>query len=227
MPEHNHIHLEKQGLISLQNGQQECKNSRNYFFRNAFRTPLNSKTMKKTILFIALMYSSIAFSQKVEISVGYGIPSVYGFANEFGNDLVSAITDDGETPGSIGAINAAVMVYNNNMHWRYGLDFVNEFYSTDNTRYSKKSNISIMPRVDHFWTASGKKLRLYSGVSAGIYLDRATIKNKENKEEKIDDNVFGFNVTPIGLRYGNDFSVFIEPNIGTRGTLEVGLSAIL
>ncbi len=31
---------------------------------------------------------------------------------------------------------------------------------------------------------------------------------------------------PLGLRYGKDFGVFIEPNIGTRGFVNAGVSYI-
>lgn len=179
--------------------------------------------MKKLILSSAILISSLAFSQKFEISVGYGAPSVYGITNDLGTGLISIITKDGE-PNSTGALNVSALVYNKNAKWRYGLDFVSEFFSVSNTNYTKKSTISVMPRADYFWSGEDKKLRLYSGVSAGIYLNNATVKNSTGQEEKLNDSTFGFNITPIGLRYGNDFAIFVEPNIGTKGIGQAGIS---
>lgn len=179
--------------------------------------------MKKLILLSAILITSFAFSQKFEISVGYGAPSIYGISNDLGTGLVSTITKDG-SPNSIGALNVSALVYNKNEKWRYGLDFVSEFFSVSDTNYSKKSTISIMPRVDYFWSGEGKKLKLYSGVSAGIYLDNAMIKNSAEQEEKLNDSTFGFNITPIGLRYGSALAVFVEPNIGVKGIGQAGIS---
>lgn len=180
--------------------------------------------MKKLILFLLFSKSAFVFAQKIEISIGYNAPSVYGITNELGNGLVNAVINDAKSPNSMGALGVSALVYSKEEKWRYGLDFVSEFFSVNNRSYSKMSTITMMPRTDYFWTGSERKLRLYSGASAGIYLNRATIKKSADQEEKVNDTTFGFNITPIGIRYGSDFAVFIEPNIGTKGIVQAGVS---
>ncbi|MEH6305822.1 hypothetical protein RYH73_09215 [Olivibacter sp. CPCC 100613] len=182
--------------------------------------------MKKKLFILSLLIisSTFVFAQKIEISAGFGAPSLYGVTNDFGNALANIVLKNAESPNSFGALGVSALIYSKEEKWRYGLDVVSEFYTVKNTGYSKKSTLSIMPRTDYFWSGSDRKLRLYSGVSVGVYLNRGTIKNAANGDEKITDTIFGFNITPIGIRYGSQFAVFVEPNIGTKGIVQAGVS---
>jgi len=181
--------------------------------------------MKKLLLLSGLACGTICYAQKFELSAGYGAPSIYGITNELGSDIVSIATNDG-SPGAHGTFAAAAMIYNNSGRWRFGLDYATEFFDKDNTNYTKKTTTAIMPSIDHFWSAQDKRLRFYSGIAAGVYLNKATVKDESGKEDKLDQTLFGFNLTPIGLRYGRDFSVFLEANVGTLGLAQAGLSYI-
>lgn len=181
--------------------------------------------MKKIFtLMLFVVTSTLVFAQKVEISVGIGAPSVYGITNDLGTGLANSIIKDADSPNSFGALGVSALVYSKAEKWRYGLDLVSEFYTVKNSGYSKKSSLSIMPRTDYFWSNKDSKLRLYSGVSAGVYLNRGTMKNVASDDSKVNDTTFGFNITPIGIRYGSKFAVFVEPNIGTKGIVQAGVS---
>lgn len=179
---------------------------------------------KLFILILFMINGGFAFAQKFEISVGYGAPSAYGISNEIGSSLFNGIINDADSPNSVGALGVSALVYSKEDKWRYGLDVVSEFFSVSNSNYTQMSTLSIMPRTDYFWSNSDRKLRLYTGVSAGVYLNRATVESQSGTEEKVKNTTFGFNVTPIGLRYGSQFAIFAEPNIGTKGIVQAGIS---
>lgn len=183
--------------------------------------------MKKILFLLPFIGSSLLQAQKFEVSAAYGTPSVYGVGNMFADALVNIGTNSEEISGSNGVLNINALVYNHNMKWRYGLEFNVEFFEKKSQGYSTSSFISVLPRVDYFWSAADKKLRLYSGASAGILFSNGKYTDYTSNTKKNDNTaVFGFNIMPLGLRYGKDFGVFIEPNIGTRGFVNAGVSYI-
>jgi len=166
-------------------------------------------------------------AQKIEIATGYGTPSIYGITNELGTAIgMASIGENISTPNSNGALNITAMIYNSDLRWRYGLDYTTEFYSTKDTNYTKKSSMSIMPKVDYFWSKN-TRLRFYSGISLGIYLDNGRYKDITTRnEEKFSNTYFAFNITPIGFRYGGKLGLFLESNIGAKSIIQGGISYI-
>ncbi|WP_407534401.1 hypothetical protein [Elizabethkingia miricola] len=184
--------------------------------------------MKKLLLFVPLISASLLQAQKIEISAAYGTPSIFGVSSSLYDFVGNAITgNSGETSSSNGVLNLNIMMYNRGMKWRYGLEFNMESFDENGTGFTSQSLVSVQPRVDYFWSGADRKLRLYSGVSAGVLFKNAKYIDKTSKAEEKDNlTTFGFNIMPIGLRYGRDFGVFIEPNIGTRGFINAGVSYI-
>lgn len=176
--------------------------------------------MKKTIvlLLLTLTLNQIQ-AQKMEISAGYGTPSVFGTITNVFNTL---FTDDSSS--SDGVLSLELNLYSESMKWRYGLETSYEHLDFRHTGNSFL--LSLSPQVDYFWSGAHRKLRFYSGVSAGVafYEEKtkaAGIGKKDN------GSTFTFNVTPVGLRYGGDFGVFLEPaNVGSRGIVQGGVSYI-
>ena len=189
---------------------------------------INIKTMKKLLLFVPLISASLLQAQKIEISAAYGTPSIFGVSSSLYDFVGNAITgNSGETSSSNGVLNLNIMMYNRGMKWRYGLEFNMESFDEKGTGFTSQSLVSVQPRVDYFWSGADRKLRLYSGISAGVLFKNAKYIDKTSKAEEKDNlTTFGFNIMPIGLRYGRDFGVFIEPNIGTRGFINAGVSYI-
>nr|WP_199163008.1 hypothetical protein [Elizabethkingia sp. ASV34] len=184
--------------------------------------------MKKLLLFVPLISASLLQAQKIEISAAYGTPSIFGVSSSLYDFVGNAITgNSGETSSSNGVLNLNIMMHNRGMKWRYGLEFNIESFDEKGTGFTSQSLVSVQPRVDYFWSGADRKLRLYSGVSAGVLFKNAKYIDKTSKAEEKDNlTTFGFNIMPIGLRYGRDFGVFIEPNIGTRGFINAGVSYI-
>lgn len=160
-------------------------------------------------------------AQKIEVSASYGMPSVYGTAYDLASSIVGSVIDQ-ESPSSNGVAAVGVMMYTKNMKLRYGLDIVNEFYGKTES-VSKQNIMSVLPKIDYFWFNKGK-LGLYSGGSVGVSFINTTYTSKDKKESKDTDTVLGFNLVPIGLRYGGDLSVFVEANVGMKGIAQAGVS---
>lgn len=190
-------------------------------------------TMKKLLLMLPIVATSLFSAQKYEVSVAYGAPSLFGVSDSLLKGIGSAMGSSffGESivyPESNGVLNISATMYNNDMKWRYGVESSFESFNEDNTRFVKQSYVSVSPKVDYFWSASDKKLRFYSGVSAGVLFRNSEYYNDVTNKTitKENDTFFVFNIMPIGVRYGGDFGVFLEPNIGTRGFGQAGVSYI-
>lgn len=186
----------------------------------------------KKILFCSIVFATSLYNaQKIEISAAYGTPSLYGISEAIteasGSAIISAITANPtiKYPTSNGALNVAIHRYSENIHWRYGVELVLESFNESSAIYSQQSFISIMPKVDYFWTGSDKKLRLYSGIAAGVLLKKAEyIVASTGTKENANDTFMAVNLMPIGVRYGNKLGIFLEPNIGVKSFVQAGLS---
>lgn len=181
---------------------------------------------------LPILATSLLSAQKYEISVAYGAPSLFGTTDsllkEIGSAAGAAIWGgDISSPDSNGVLNINVEMYNNDMKWRYGLEANLESFNESNSSFSKQSYISILPKVDYFWSDADRKFRFYSGVSAGVLFrnteSKATNTSLASKEN---DTFFAFNIMPIGVRYGGNFGVFLEPSIGVRAFAQAGVSYI-
>ena len=62
-------------------------------------------------------------------------------------------------------------------------------------------------------------MKLYSGAGVGALF--SSFEGRGNN----DNNVYlAFNLSPVGIRYGEKLGVFVETNIGTKGFLQGGAS---
>lgn len=186
--------------------------------------------MKKILLMLPIVASCFMSAQKIEVAISYGAPSLYGTTDSILQGIGSAAgaaISGGEVryPDSNGVLNISLAMYNSDMKWRYGLEANLESFNQNNSNLKNQSYISILPKVDYFWSGSDKKFRFYSGVSVGVLFKNSEYQilkeiNKDNGTS------FAFNIMPIGVRYGGDFGVFLESNIGTRGFAQAGVSYI-
>lgn len=180
--------------------------------------------MKKTIYALAILtFGFINAQQKVDVKVSYGSPSLYGMAESITGDALNAFNV--LIPGrefvqysSNGVFAVDVMLHSGNDKWRYGLGYNNETV-TDNRNNFKGNFNTFLAQADYSWLNPDNKFKLYSGLGAGVVMTNLTQNStKEN------DVIFAFNVTPIGISYGQTFAVFLETNVGTKGLAQGGVS---
>ncbi|WP_300669646.1 hypothetical protein [Soonwooa sp.] len=183
--------------------------------------------MKKLFIMAAFCSLSMSNAQKFEISAGYGSASLFGEADSLLKGIGNAIfTSEAVMPESNGVFTVAVTTYSQNMKWRYGIEANLESFNETKSSYKKQSYFSILPKIDYFWSDADKKWRFYSGISAGALFRDLDYVDSSNTVQKNNDTFFAFNIMPIGVRYGGNFGVFVEPSIGTRGFIQGGLSYI-
>ncbi|QCX53953.1 PorT family protein [Elizabethkingia sp. JS20170427COW] len=186
--------------------------------------------MKKSLLGLSILVGCLSLhaQKNIEITAGYGSGSLFGVANIIGSSVVDAIlVGHSEDINSSGVLNFGINAYSNNMKWRYGIAVDLESFDEKNSVIKTQSFTSISPKVDYFWSNEDKKLRFYSGVSVGILLAKYKyVDSNTHSTISENDTHLGFNITPIGIRYGKAFGVYVEPNIGTRGFVQAGVSYI-
>ena len=180
--------------------------------------------MKKTFYSLSILAFGFANAQqKVDVKVSYGAPSLYGVAESITGDAIHAFNI--LIPGrevveynSGGVLAVEVMLHSKNDKWRYGLGYNNETVKDD--RYNFKGNFNtILAQADYSWLDPDNKFKLYSGLGAG-----AVFASLNQNSSKDDDVIFAFNITPIGISYGQKFGVFLETNVGTKGLVQGGVS---
>lgn len=179
--------------------------------------------MKKTFYAVSFFALGLLNAQKVDVKVSYGAPSLYGMTESITNSSLSIfgnviLGNDVVIYESNGVFAAEVMLHSKNDKWRYGLGYNNETVKDD--RYNLKGNFNtILVQADYSWLKPDNKLKLYSGAGVG-----ALMSNFESILVKEDNVIFAFNITPIGISYGEKFGVFLETNVGTKGLVQGGVS---
>lgn len=178
--------------------------------------------MKKIVFLVWFgLMAFVGSGQTVEVSLGYGAPSLYGVGDTFINAIGSKLT--GYSTSSNGVLHLEVTTYNQNQKWRYGGEANIEFFSTEG-KMTSNTYYSVGPKLDYFWSSSEHALRFYSGLSVGALIRSAEYRDEDNIKTSSDDVFFAFNITPLGLRYGRQYGVYLESNIGSRAFLQLGFS---
>ncbi len=202
--------------------------------------------MNKKFIFLAISLiacvSSYAVKErqlsKNEIAVSYGL-FPYSDVIESSKD-VDEFHGFNEVEGTTtGAIN---FTYNHRFNPILGLGFEANYsgsksqWQSHGMKVADKSvfYISFMPRLKGEWIHN-KYFVLYSSVAVGAMWKRTTNKSLFNKpedaggffdefENQIKNDVrFAFQVSPIGLEFGNHVGGFIEGGFGQMGIVQAGL----
>ncbi|MDX9705909.1 MAG: hypothetical protein RBT46_09430 [Weeksellaceae bacterium] len=183
--------------------------------------------MSKQILFSILLILGLGFTnaQKTEISISYGVPSLYGVAYDFVNVVFNQVDQNEEVRASAkGVLDASISFYSPNQKWQYGLDLMNEFFDDDNTGYGTDANfLTLLPNVNYLWRKPERKFQVYSGAGFGITFMKLNYTDKVSNG-KVNDSktVLTWNVTPFGLKYGHDYGLFFDSSVGIRSFARLG-----
>lgn len=179
--------------------------------------------MKKFLVFLCLITSYFGYSQTTGVAVSYGTPSLYGVADGLLTAIGNGLTGSEYNPESEGVLHVEVTRFNRDRRLRYGIESNIEFFGTS-AQTRSKVYYGFSPKIDYFWSSSNRKLRFYSGISAGFTIRDVKYIDADDKRTSSSDAFFAFNLTPVAIRYGNEWGVFLEPNIGNRGFLQLGVS---
>lgn len=198
--------------------------------------------MKKSvfpILFFVILFSTYnvnAQDRRNEIRLGVGIFSTSEFIDALSDMIVSAVPIGAkvENASSIGAWHVGYR-YLLTDRWAVGGSFIFDYETADAMGYTFNSvpegkigefqrfHYTLGAEVDYKYIAR-KKFALYSSLGVGATLYQQTYKSL-NSTQKDSDNIihFNFQVTPIGLRYGNIWGGFFEVGFGYKGIVNIGM----
>ena len=180
--------------------------------------------MKKTIYTLAILFSGLISAQKnVEVKVSYGTASLYGISESITANAFNAINILGPgnkivTYESAGVFAIDLMLQNPDSRWKYGLGYNLETVKDSNLKFEGNFN-TLLAQGSYTWLSTASKLKLYSGAGLG-----ATFLSFKEGAQDESSTIFAFNVSPIGVSYGEKFGVFLETNFGTKGLLQGGVS---
>jgi len=118
--------------------------------------------------------------------------------------------------------------YQVNSWFRPGAKFVYEGLATsvyDSTdvllNHYHTSTMSVMPSVE-FSYLNKRYVKLYSGIDLGV----GVIFDNNKKSSSTPSTFFAFNITPIGVRFGNEnIYGMVETNIGVDAMIKAGFGA--
>ena len=186
------------------------------------------------LVVIALITPSILSAQdkKHEIEAGIGVFSINEIVDTFSDILVSIIPgvkmDDSESYGSLH------LGYKYRPTDRYGIGGVFVYdYSTakgvvNDVKTGKFINrhYTLAAEIDYTYFRSGN-FSMYGLAGIGGTLHTQKYNDNDDSQQDGSDSqpYFTFQVTPVGLKYGNNFGGFAELGFGYRGIVSVGLFA--
>jgi len=91
----------------------------------------------------------------------------------------------------------------------------------DNTK-ARDTWYSIMPQAQYFWY-SNKRMNVYSRVAVGLSARRNKYTNNNGIVEKFRDFNVAWQVSPLGLEFGNLICGFVEAGYGAQGYVVAGM----
>ena len=180
--------------------------------------------MKKTIYTLAILGSGLVSAQKnVEVKASYGTSSLYGMAESITGNVFNAlnILDPNRqvvTYNSAGVFALDVMLNSDDSRWKYGLGYNLETVKDSKLNFEGNFN-TVLAQASYTWSNPANKLKFYSGAGIGAIFTSFKEGPKDNSE-----TIFAFNVSPIGVSYGEKLGVFLESNLGTKGLVQGGVS---
>lgn len=189
------------------------------------------KRIVLSCIFIAVI--SHSYSQEHQIAAGMGIGSTSqildGFLS-FGTAFSSVFFDSSyhDKTKNIGEFRVAY-AYTPKEKWHFGGAFSYNYSEFDIIRKKEK----LGEQTNSYYTLAAEtsysflkkeKLNLYVLLGAGATLSTAKqTKIQTNTEITGDDLFFNFQITPIGISYGNHWGGFAELGFGYRGLLSFGV----
>lgn len=178
--------------------------------------------MKKTLYTFSLLACGLWSAQKnVEVRASYGAPSLFGISESITGSVINVVFGSPAVDyDSNGVLAIEVMLHNESKKWQYGLGYNNESVTDDRNNIKGTFN-TFLAQANYTWTNPENKFRLYSGAGVGVMMTSYDYNITDYKE-----TIFAFNVSPIGVRYGQKLGVFLETNVGTKGLLQGGVSYI-
>lgn len=183
---------------------------------------------QKTLILIvfSIFFVNLKAQKKYEVSASYGTPSSYGLAYDFFDSIFNSSEDSNSNKVSgQGVAAVGIGVYSPNQKWRFELGLMNEFFNDEKSSVTTDANFfSIHPNVKYMWRKPERKFQIYSGAGLGItFMEMNSTDRTTGEKLKDKSSVLTWNLTYFGLRYGKNYGVFTDFNIGIQSITQFGL----
>ncbi|MCD6597810.1 MAG: outer membrane beta-barrel protein, partial [Bacteroidales bacterium] len=194
--------------------------------------------MKKLIILLILsgmlQTSTFAQNKRHEIVAGYGMASHQTFKEITVNLAVTIFT--------VGNVNTVYQSgsgtfylgyrYHLSKHFSMGIDaayqsILEEVRNSDERVGNLKRKYITASALTNISYINRPAFQLYSTISAGYIQGKGNYTPVEGEEESMTDGFFGFQVNPVGIRFGRTVGGFVELGYGYKGVLNFGLSVKL
>ncbi len=199
--------------------------------------------MRKFILFLlfALPFfmSNHLFAQddtskhQIDVMISDGIPVtiIHSFSNLFSQLDTSEYKKVGDRKDSGFGVFGLRYQYkmNNTIALGAEVDFmritnkqkVENINTNEISRLSRKTDVLNLLAVlgVNYYTNKSQTFTLYGNIAGGIMTFSS---EKYAGLDSYSESFLGFQINPIGFRYGKDFGVFLEFGMGTRGIFSIG-----
>jgi hypothetical protein len=191
--------------------------------------------MKKVALLLGLtaflfVSSANAQSKKNEVDFGVGVGSSNQIIGTMSDMIASVFLPEGVGMKNSTSPGAFHLGYKYSLSDRIALGPV--FTYDLNTSDAIVDNVKTGKFTSNYYTFSLEgdykyvnrdKLKLYALVGAGATILNQTYKDNQSGKHGEKQTFFNFQVTPIGVKYGDSFGVFTELGFGYKGILCAGL----
>jgi len=190
---------------------------------------------KNLVLAVALLIAMCASAQesKHEISAGVGYATEGQFIDVIGDIGAAFFGCQSKEKGFSGSINLDYG-YRVSRKFLVGLSLSYSRIAEEQYRKSEPDKLygtstgyyySVMPTVKANWIEK-EHFTFYSRVSAGLLLCKYDNKVEgKNDDDKDDDmsKAFAFQVSPVGLEFGNALRGYVELGFGAAGIVSGGI----
>jgi hypothetical protein len=192
--------------------------------------------MKKVTLLLGLatflfIFSTNAQSKKSEVDLGVGVWSSNQIIGTMSDIIASVFLPEGASMKNSSSPGAFHLGYKYSLSERIALGPV--FIFDMNTSDAVVGDVKPGKFTSNYYTLSLEgdykyvnldKLKLYVLLGAGGTILNQTYKdNQTGKKNDEKQAFFNFQVTPVGVKYGDSFGVFAELGFGYKGILSAGL----
>ena len=170
--------------------------------------------------------------KKHEVYGGIGLWGTNTIIDAFSDIIVTGLTGGNYSSGNDNYLGEFHLGYKYGLSERaaLGLTFAYASNSADARLNGQKtgefnSNYYTFAAEFDYRYLSRPKLTLYGSVGAGatIYQQKYTPDADDTDTRKSNDTYFNFQLSPIGIKYGERFGIFAEAGFGYKGILSVGL----
>ncbi|MDR2621529.1 MAG: porin family protein [Dysgonamonadaceae bacterium] len=192
--------------------------------------------MKKTTLLSVLaaflfISSTNAQSKKSEVDLGVGVWSSNQIIGVMSDIIASVFLPDGVGMSNSSSPGAFHLGYKYSLSDRIAVGpvFIYDLNTSDAVTGNGKqgkftSNYSTLSLEGNYNYVNRDKLKLYALLGAGGTILNQTYKdNQTGNKHGEKQTFFNFQVTPVGVKYGDSFGAFAELGFGYKGILSAGL----